>query len=117
MCPTVICETEFYVNLLVIDIYGVDVILWWVDLAPSCRNRLSKRRIVFKIPSHLEFEFARGNSSIEPPEYRACPMEGELANLYAIPIENIVELEFIDVFKDFLGLFQTEKWGFSSMSF
>lgn len=64
MCLVEISKRIFYVNLLVNDIHGFNVILGmlWLSILHGVIN-CRKRGIIFKISNHLEYEFVGNNSS------------------------------------------------------
>ena len=63
-----------------------------------------RRRVVFRFPGHPEFEFASGDRSTGPVEYRAWPREAILALHQGEQILPEVAREFVEVFADVTGL-------------
>lgn len=105
MYPIMVCKREFYINLLVINTQGFDMILGmdWLSTFHAVIN-CPKRSVVFMTSKHLKFEFIRHNSIIESAEFKACSTEGVLAHLDAILIEIVLVSEFMNVFENFMEL-------------
>jgi hypothetical protein len=98
----VICGREFAANLIVINNSGFDVILgmdWLgaVHASIDCR----KKKVIFRIPNHPEFEFCAGESSLGPVVYRGVPKMRLLEMLDTSgDVVPLVVREFLDVFPE-----------------
>ena len=100
-----ICGRQLFANFLVTDlpsfeaVFGMD---WLGNFFATIDCR--RRRVVFRIPDHPEFEFASGDRSIGPVEFRAWPREAILALHQGESSLPEVAREFGEVFADITGL-------------
>ena len=98
----VICGREFRAYLIVIGNSGFDVVLgmdWLGDSHATIDCR--KRKVVFSIPCHPEFEFHAGERSLGPVVYRerltARSLEARTAEIGDV---SLIVKEFPDVFPE-----------------
>ena len=82
-CPdllVVICGRQLFADFLVIDLPNFEVVFgmdWLGTFFASIDYRW--RRVVFRFLDHPEFEFASGDRSVGPVEFRAWPRQAILA--------------------------------------
>ena len=106
-CPVTICAREFKADFLVIEMPGFDVVFgmnWMALFHASIDCRAGK--VIFRIPGHPEFAFARGEKSVGSAKFRARPREKLIAVLQSDPFVDVVEPESVKVVKDFPDVFQ-----------
>lgn len=105
MYPIVVCKREFYINLLVINTQGFDMILGmdWLKNFHAVKNNW-KISVFFIEPNHSQLDFIRDNNKIEPIEFRTYHTDGVLACLDATLVEIPTASEFMDIFENFKEL-------------
>lgn len=102
MCPIVVYKRDFYGNLQVIDVNGLNVILE-VDRFSTFHIVIGywKKSILVKIPNNPEFELIIGNSIIEPTKFKGHLLKGMLARLDSTPTEILMVSEFLKISGDY----------------
>lgn len=94
-------NSEFYANVLVIDILEFDVISGINCLSTfNAVINYQKRSTIFRVLNHPMFTLIRGSSQIKTCEFKACPMIGVLAYFDMTPTKISVISEFLIIFED-----------------
>lgn len=117
--PVVIHGTEFREDLIVIDNSGFDVIhgvdwLGAVHAVIGCQEK----KVVFRIPGCLKFEFHAWETPYESVKYSGVQRAGLLSVLEAAEetIPPIVKEFSVGFLEDLLDCHQTTKWSFALSS-
>ena len=102
---------ELYVDFLIIDMPSFNVVfrMDWLGAFYATID-CHKRRVVFRIPDHLEFAFSSRSTSLGPVEFRAKPKDDKAMNLpkEADAMSLQAEVEMPKVVHDFKDVFPEE---------